>query len=137
MARAVAPRFRDAFVGREGLRLLPAATVLTRQKQTRAVTATLASGIEFDAYEIHVGVTTFDAPEAVTPFARLGDGGGDGVWVERVIGTYLHGAFEHPDVCAAVFGLAPPAMETKADHYRRLAMWFERHQRNIGELGLV
>jgi adenosylcobyric acid synthase len=121
----------------EGLRLIPAATVLTREKQTRSVTATLANGTRFGAYEIHVGATTFEASTTVVPFARLDDGNGDGLWHDRLIGTYLHGALEDPDVCTAVFGVAPPAAAAKADHYARLATWFEQHQRYFGELDLV
>jgi adenosylcobyric acid synthase len=121
----------------EGLGLIPATTVLTREKRTRTVTATLADGTDFGAYEIHLGVTTFHRPAAVAHFARLHDGSADGTWQDRVIGTYLHGALEHPDVCAAVFGVPPPAMESKADQYVRLARWFDQHQRRFGELGLV
>jgi len=121
----------------DGLGLLPATTVLTREKRTRVVTAKLADGVRCGAYEIHVGVTTFDGAERMTPFAQLDDGSDEGVRMERVIGTYLHGAFEHADVCAQVFGVTPPAVNVKADHYRQLGAWFEQHQRHFGELGLV
>jgi adenosylcobyric acid synthase len=120
----------------KGLGLVPAVTVLTREKRTRSVTATLGNGHEFGAYEIHLGVTTFtDMP--VRPFARLDDGSVDGIREGRLIGTYLHGAFEDAAVCAAVFGVTPPAVEAKAAHYSRLAAWFDHHQRHFGELGLV
>jgi adenosylcobyric acid synthase len=120
----------------KGLGLLPAVTVLTRDKRTRAVTATLGNGHDFGAYEIHLGVTTVqDTP--VRPFARLEDGSADGIKEDRLIGTYLHGAFEDAAVCAAVFGVTPLAVEARAAHYGRLVAWFDQHQRHCGELGLV
>ena len=121
----------------DGLQLIPAATVLTSKKMTKAVAAKLVTGQDFGAYEIHLGVTTLDPSARTTPFARLRDGSEDGIWANRVIGTYLHGAFENPEVCAAVFGVTPPDAGAKADHYRRLGKWFDQHQRRFGELDLV
>jgi adenosylcobyric acid synthase len=120
----------------EGLGLLPAVTSLSREKQTRAVAATTPGGVRFGGYEIHLGVTTLDPSADVTPFARLADGGLDGVRRSGVIGTYLHGAFEHPDVCAEVFGVDAPSATSKAVQYRRLAAWFEQHARHLDQLGL-
>ena len=122
----------------EGLHLIRASTVLTREKRTRIVTATLSTGCTFGAYEIHLGVTSLDrlAPPAA-PFARLAEGGADGIWSTGVIGTYLHGALEHREVCAALFGVTPADHGHKAGHYRRLARWFDQHQQHFGELGLV
>ena len=110
-----------------GSGLLPAVTELAREKRTRAVTATTPGGVRFGGYEIHLGVTTLDRRDDVVPFARLDDGGVDGVRGAGVIGTYLHGAFEHPDVCAEVFGIDAPVATSKADQYQRLAAWFEQH----------
>jgi adenosylcobyric acid synthase len=123
---------RDA----EGLGLLPAVTCLSRDKQTRAVAATTPGGVRFGGYEIHLGVTTLDPGEDIAPFARLHDGGVDGVRRDRVIGTYLHGAFEHPDVCAEVFGIHAPSATSKAAQYERLAAWFEQHARHLDQLGV-
>ncbi len=120
----------------EGLGLLPAVTRLSREKRTRAVTATTSGGVRFGGYEIHLGVTTLDRRDDVVPFARLGDGGVDGVRRSGVIGTYLHGAFEHPAVCAEVFGIDAPSATSKAGHYERLAAWFEQHARHLDRLGL-
>jgi adenosylcobyric acid synthase len=119
----------------EGLGLLPAVTSLSHEKQTQALTATTPGGAHFGGYEIHLGVTTLDRRDAFTPFARLDDGGLDGVRAPGVIGTYLHGAFEHPDVCAEVFGIEAPLVTPKAVHYARLAAWFEQHVRHHDELG--
>lgn len=130
------PTGMESSVGEvEGLGLLSASTELTKNKLTRAVSAHTRGGVPFGGYEIHLGVTTPDRGADRMPFARLCDGDADGVWMDGVIGTYLHGAFEHPDVCAEVFGTVPPAKTTKADDYRRLAAWLEQHGRHLGELG--
>jgi adenosylcobyric acid synthase len=118
-----------------GLGLLPAVTALSREKRTRAVSATTAGGIRFGGYEIHLGVTTFDSGVHAPPFARLSDGSTDGIRCPGVIGTYLHGAFEHPDVCAEVFGIAAPSAALKAAHYQRLGAWFAQHARHLDRLG--
>jgi adenosylcobyric acid synthase len=118
----------------EGLALLPAETVLASTKTTEVKTATTRGGVCFSGYEIHVGVTTLDS--VCEPFADLAGGGVDGACASRVIGTYLHGAFENADVCAEVFGVPVRASAPKAEHYRRLAEWFERHGRGLSELGL-
>lgn len=120
----------------EGLGVLPATSYLSREKQTRAVTATTCGGAQFAGYEIHLGVTTLERCDDFTPFARLDDGDVEGVRGAGVIGTYLHGAFEHPDVCADVFGIDVPSATSKAVHYERLAAWFAQHARHLDELGL-
>ena len=98
----------------EGLGLLPATTSLSREKRTEAVKATTPGGMAFDGYEIHLGVTTLDRNADFAHFARLDDGSVEGVRGAGVIGTYLHGAFEHPGVCAEVFGIEAPSAISKA-----------------------
>ena len=120
-----------------GLGLVAASTELTREKRTRAVSATTTRGVQFGGYEIHLGVTTHESPSVATPFARVADGSEDGIRGEGIVGTYLHGAFEHPGVCAEVFGIPAPAARSKADEYRKLGMWFEEHGRHLDELGLI
>jgi adenosylcobyric acid synthase len=121
----------------EGLGLIPAVTCLAREKQTRIVAATTPAGVRFGAYEIHLGVTTLDPSEDAAPFARLSGGGVDGVRRPGVIGTYLHGAFEHADVCAEVFGIEAPSASSKAVQYQRLGSWFEQHGRHLDVLGVA
>ncbi len=116
-----------------GLGLIPSTTTLTGEKRTRAVRASLPSGVTFGGYEIHLGVT--DSPAGALPFALLEDGTTDGFRGERVIGTYLHGAFESAEVCEEMFGIALPTHVNKAEHYQQLALWFERHGRHLGRLG--
>ena len=106
-----------------GLGLLPVRTTMRREKTTRAVKARTASGIEFDAYEIHMGET--ERTREVEPFVRLGDGALDGAVVGRCIGTYLHGALENRAVLSELLGCEVEAAESKAAHYGRLADWFE------------
>jgi adenosylcobyric acid synthase len=126
----------SAFDEVSGLGLLPAETELTRDKRTGARAAVTRGGVRFGGYEIHLGVTTVAGDGEDSPFARLDDGTIEGVWKDGIIGTYLHGAFEHPDVCAEVFGVVPPAAASKAEGYRQLAVWFEQHGRHLGELGI-
>jgi adenosylcobyric acid synthase len=120
----------------EGLGLLPAATHLAREKRTVAVTATTPGGATFGGYEIHLGVTALDSADHLAPFARLADGGTDGVRAPGVIGSYLHGAFEDPNVVAEVFGVEPPPVPSKAARYQRMGDWFARHARHLDQLGL-
>ena len=60
----------------------------------------------------------------------------DGACGGRVIGTYLHGAFEHPEVCAEIFGIAAPPARSKAGQYQRLGEWFGQYGRHLDQLGL-
>jgi adenosylcobyric acid synthase len=120
----------------EGLGLLPVDTELTAVKRTRAVAATTPAGVAFGGYEIHTGVTTIDPGSQAQPFARLEGGEHDGIRTDRVIGTYLHGALEHPGVCAELLGVELPGEPSKAEHYLELARWFERHVRHLDALGL-
>lgn len=96
----------------QGLALIGGTTVFSSCKQTTRVHAThLASGVEVEGYEIHMGFTRHDllrepvfriAPSLGFPEERL-DGAvtrGGQIW-----GTYLHGIFEVPEFRAAV--LAP------------------------------
>jgi adenosylcobyric acid synthase len=120
-----------------GLGLLPADTTMMPMKRTRAVSATTTgSGVAFGGYEIHMGVTTSDPDPQVRPFATLDDGSQDGACRMNVIGTYLHGALEHPAVCAEVFGIPPPPGVSKTAEYARLGTWFEEHRRHLDRLGL-
>ena len=54
----------------------------------------------------------------------LDDGSPDGARAARVIGTYLHGAFEDAAVCAEVFGVAVAPAASKAAGHDALARWF-------------
>src|SRR5262249_35224107 len=91
-----------------GLGLLPARTVLASQEVSDVRRGPAMRGTSFTAYEIHLGVTTADAP--LPAFATLADGRAEGLVGNRVIGTYLHGLLESPAVCREIFGVPPAAV---------------------------
>jgi len=109
--------------GADGLGLLPGSTVLADEKTTRRIGAITPSGTAFQAYEIHLGITT--RPHAAEPFATLEDGTADGIRADRCVGTYLHGALEDPCVLGELLGrVVAPAPEREAT-YEALADWFD------------
>lgn len=117
-----------------GLGLLAVDTTLAREKITTVRSAITRGSVRFSGYEIHVGETTVDP--TVEPFATLDDGRPEGACAEGVIGTYLHGAFEHPGVCAEVFGVPLAAVATGRGNYEQLADWFGAHVRHVDALGI-
>lgn len=116
-----------------GLGLLPVRTTLSRQKVTRVREARSTVGATFRAYEIHLGETSCDRP-ALEPFAILEDGTCDGVRGNRVIGTYLHGAFENAHVLDEV-GIHVDSGDAGTD-FERLADWFDPFGERFTELFL-
>ena len=87
----------------EGLGWLDLETTLTPRKQLHRVQGRLAfaeAGVQ--GYEIHCGVSRGTALAA--PFAILDDGRSDGaISADRqVMGSYLHGLFDHPEALSAV-----------------------------------
>ncbi len=136
----------------EGLGLLPVETAMLEEKATRVVRAKLAAGeVEFQAYEIHMGETK-PAPEsaavpfawgeskkarAIAPFAWI-DGQPEGCCRDGIVGTYLHGALETPEVLSSMladvarrrgkpFDRSAVRGDSKEEHYERLADWFEQN----------
>ena len=116
-----------------GLGLLPVRTVLGKEKTTRVVTAQTLEGHSFSAYEIHIGETTPDADHD-SPFAILSGGRAEGFRRERVIGTYLHGAFEDPVVLREL-GIVPAPFD-RIEPAAALADWFAAHSERFEELFL-
>jgi len=102
-----------------GLGLLPVRTILEGEKVTRVVRAATYGGVEFSAYEIHIGRTE--------PLGSLDSFfGSSGGHANGSFGTYLHGALEHPAVVRELMG--EDAIAWHADSvYDRLADWFETH----------
>ncbi len=115
----------------EGLRLLPLRTVMSREKTTRVVQARSPCGHSYSAYEIHLGETLHERAN-LTPFAFVDDDA-EGVRGNRVVGTYLHGAFEHPEILAEL-GISAdvPAISGAS----ALADWFAPFGRRFEELFL-
>ena len=87
-------------------------TVLGSQKQLRNVNGTLqVEATPISGYEIHAGVS--QGPALQRPSVVLHDGRCDGALSDdgQIIGTYLHGIFEGPESCAALWrwmGLQQP-----------------------------
>jgi adenosylcobyric acid synthase len=113
--------------GVRGIGLIPAITRLMPHKITRRVIGRTPSGIAFPAYEIHMGVTTFD--REMPPFAHLNDGLAEGVRLPGLAGTYLHGALENIQVLEELLGcgLADEGPASRDAQYDRLGAWFGAH----------
>ena len=107
----------------EGLGLLPVHTVLDQDKVVRTVRAKVG-GVAVGAYEIHLGHST--CAIELPAFASLEDGRGVGVVADGVIGTYLHGVFEHASVASLLFG-AHAVREDARQPYDALARWFAEY----------
>ena len=98
-----------------GLGLLAVDTVLTGAKQLHAVTGkTIADGVSFAGYEMHVGETT--GPDIARPLVCFDDGRSDGAVSDngQISGTYAHGFFadDHQRRAWVIrLGAAPDAKE--------------------------
>ncbi|QLF92714.1 cobyric acid synthase [Pseudomonas sp. ABC1] len=118
-----------------GLGLLAFSTRLEAHKQLRNVRGRLClEDAEVSGYEIHAGVST--GPALAHAAVRLDDGRSDGAISAdgQVLGTYLHGLFEHPEACAALLRWAGLAQVRKVDYQalrerdiERLADQVEQH----------
>ncbi|MCB1690088.1 MAG: cobyric acid synthase [Halioglobus sp.] len=118
----------------QGLGLFSMSTVLRQQKQLQQVTGTLTlNAADVEGYEIHCGVSTGAALEhcAVTLSDGRRDGAlsGDG----QIMGTYLHGLFDHPqarDELIRWAGLtpsfAPSLSDIREQQLERLADMLEQ-----------
>ena len=90
-----------------GLGLLALETELLPQKQLQRVAGTLAlDHASVEGYEIHCGVSSGVAQERAA--VVLSDGRHDGALSQdgQILGTYLHGLFDHPQARDAVLGWA-------------------------------
>jgi len=117
-----------------GLAVLQLHTQLHPEKQLRQVRGTLAlESAAVEGYEIHCGVSAGAALE--TGVITLEDGRRDGAISAdgQVLGTYLHGLFDHPEARDALLrwaGLhaapAPAVAEIREQQLERLADVLER-----------
>ena len=110
-----------------GLGLLPAETVFTAEKtRTRRRAECCAGpfqGAMLEGYEIHMGRTA-PQPEhtgIARPFCRFEDGQEDGMMLDGVFGTYLHGLFDSGELVdrlaaylAGQKGIAVPEVKTES-----------------------
>jgi len=125
-----------------GLDLLEMTTELKPQKQLRRVKGTIcqrdATGqndATVEGYEIHCGVSSGSALQR--PFARL-EAGTDGAISDdgQIIGTYIHGVFDHPETAETLLHWAGMKVARAIDyrqlhqqHIDRLADCLETHMR--------
>lgn len=125
----------------DGLSLAEFTTTLTAEKALTQVLATLvafnesqSSTVEFSGYEIHCGQS--QGPALERPFAFVGKSP-DGFISEdkQIVGTYLHGLFDKPEMTQALLHWVKPETTVAAvdlDEHReqqleRLARVCERH----------
>jgi adenosylcobyric acid synthase len=102
-----------------GLGLLDIDTEITRDKQLTRVEG-LCALVPGDAsgrvsgYEIHMGVSS---GAAMTRPVFVIDGRGEGAMSAdgQIMGTYLHGLFDHPDACSALLRWAGSRSEQVVD----------------------
>lgn len=106
----------------EGLGLLRVTTVMTAEKTAEKVEATTSKGVSFAAYAIHMGRT--ERPPGAEPLAWVA-GRPEGMRMDRVAGSYLHGALESPAVVEEWLGFRPEDAASKEASYERLADWLE------------
>jgi adenosylcobyric acid synthase len=118
-----------------GLGLLEMTTNLEQHKQLRQVRGTLSlTGGNIEGYEIHCGASLGKALER--PVVTLDDGRTDGAISKdnQVLGTYLHGLFDHPDSSVALLAWAGlettqvvDQREIRETQLNRLAAELEEH----------
>jgi adenosylcobyric acid synthase len=107
-----------------GLGLLPVTTRLARETTTRTVSDRTPSGLSFDAYESHMGVTSLDE-DGNEPFALLEDGTRDGMRRGQAIGTYLHGRLRARALSRSCWNTRRPNF--KGENDSSTADWFAEH----------
>lgn len=100
-----------------GLSHLPLTTVLSRHKRLQQVSGKClfdGSGAAVSGYEIHMGVSHSEA--ALSPAFEL-DGVAEGLCSadQQILGSYLHGLFDHPEAGAALLRWAGLQGEHKLD----------------------
>ena len=111
-----------------GLGLLDIETTLEAEKQLDNVTGrlTLPGAPAVAGYEIHMGVS--HGPALERPAVHLAGGRADGARSDdgRILGTYLHGLFDHPDALAALLAWAGVADAVRVDLAARRQADLER-----------
>ena len=124
----------------EGLGLLPVDTVL-RAPKTTTRTEFLWRGVAGSGYEIHMGQTQRKSGESLFQIITrnlVPASDEDGCMIEnaRVIGTYIHGIFDNPEIAAlwlASIGLKHvktaelEGLDARDKEYDLLAQYFETH----------
>ena len=102
----------------DGLGLLEIETALTPEKRLAQVSGECAfgaaAGARVDGYEIHMGVSSGAALEQP---AFVIDGRNEGAVSQdgQILGTYLHGLFDHPDACRELLHWAGLRSDMRVD----------------------
>ena len=102
-----------------GLGLLEMETVLEQEKTLRRTEGKLVlADAPVSGYEIHMGVST---GAALRRPAVLLESGAEGALSDdgQMLGTYLHGLFDHPQACAALLDWAGLEVEDATFDYRQ------------------
>lgn len=101
----------------DGLGLLDITTELTQEKRLQQVTGVCAfnsSTAQVNGYEIHMGIT-YASNDTQPVFTINGEDEGARSPDDLILGTYLHGLFDHPEACAALLAWAGLESEHKVD----------------------
>lgn len=102
----------------DGLALLDITTELTREKRLQQVSGLCAFAAGRDAkvvgYEIHMGLT-YASNDTLPAFIIDGAEEGTRSPDDLILGSYLHGLFDHPDACAALLEWAGLKTEARVD----------------------
>jgi adenosylcobyric acid synthase len=102
----------------DGLGLLDITTELTQEKRLQQVVGTCAFGsdrsAQVEGYEIHMGLT-YASSDTKPVFIINGEEEGTRSPDEQIMGTYLHGLFDHPDACADLLAWAGLKTHIKVD----------------------
>lgn len=101
-----------------GMGLLDITTELTQEKRLQQVTGVCAFGRDkaarVEGYEIHMGLT-YASSDTQPVFMINGEEEGTRSPDDQILGSYLHGLFDHPDACAALLAWAGLKSEVKLD----------------------
>ena len=102
----------------DGLGLLDITTELTQEKRLQQVAGTCAFGGDSNAkvegYEIHMGLT-YASSDTLPAFIINGEEEGTRSSDEQILGTYLHGLFDHSEACTALLKWAGLKTQVKVD----------------------
>lgn len=115
-----------------GLGLLEMETTLADTKQLRQVSGRLHCGAQLTGYEIHAGTSTGLALER--PACQL-DHGADGACSDdgQLMGSYVHGIFDHPEACQALLQWAGLSNAAPVNHAARQEADLERLAQAVEE----
>ncbi|MFZ6817369.1 cobyric acid synthase [Undibacterium sp. Ji22W] len=106
----------------DGLGLLDITTELTQEKRLQQVQGTCVFGddqtAKVEGYEIHMGITyasndTLPAFVLINGAAKEDEGSRSPD--DQILGTYLHGLFDHPEACQALLRWAGLQSDVKVD----------------------